>query len=154
PSAPPASYLPPTENSVNDTSHANPADPVSPSPDLVQVVLDECSAADADTVFTVLREHFPSDRGDDAPRQTGQSESAVWTGEFRAEKAPDSVPGVLLAGSVTADLQGGPVAVGRVRSVLESAFVAEQVGSVSGDQEVQVQLRLTGAEHGEPRAKA
>ncbi|CAM5280549.1 putative protein OS=Streptomyces alboniger OX=132473 GN=CP975_31585 PE=4 SV=1 [Streptomyces alboniger] len=139
---------------MNDTSNAASANPESPSPDLVQVVLDECSAADADTVFTVLREHFPSDRGDDAPRQTGQSEPAVWTGEFRAAEAPESVPGVLLADSVTADLQGGPVAVGRVRSVLESAFVAETAGTVSGDQEVQLQLRLTGAEHGESRDKA
>ncbi|MEV0122615.1 hypothetical protein AB0I16_13885 [Streptomyces sp. NPDC050703] len=139
---------------MNDTSNAASADPESPSPDLVQVVLDKCSAADADTVFGVLREYFPSDRGDDAPRQTGQSEPAVWTGEFYADKSPESVSGVLLADSVTADLQGGPVAVGRVRSVLESAFVAEAGGTVSGDQEVQLQLRLTGAEHGEPRDKA
>ncbi|MEV7194548.1 hypothetical protein AB0N81_22455 [Streptomyces sp. NPDC093510] len=120
--------------------------------DLVQVVLGECSPADADTVFNVLRAHFPSDRGADAPRQTGDACPAVWTGGFLAAHSPDSVPGVLLAGSVTAGLQGGPVAVTRLRRALESAFVVSAVGTVSGDQEVEVQLRLTGPEHGAPPA--
>lgn len=124
--------------------------PHAPSADLVQVALGECSPADADTVFDVLRTHFASDRGSDAPRQTGEECPAVWTGEFRAAHSPGSVPGVLLAGSVTADLQGGPVAVARLRRTLESAFVVSTVGSVSGDQEVEVQLRLTGPEHGAP----
>ncbi|MFK4070151.1 hypothetical protein [Streptomyces sp. NPDC029674] len=124
--------------------------PHDPSPDLVQVVLGECSPADADTVFNVLRAHFPSDRGTDAPRQTGESCPAVWTGGFRAAHSPDSVRGVLLAGSVTADLQGGPVAVDRLRRTLASAFVVSTTGTVSGDQEIEVQLRLTGPEHGAP----
>ncbi|MGW6273636.1 MULTISPECIES: hypothetical protein [unclassified Streptomyces] len=135
---------------MNDTP--GPASPTarSDSPDLVQVVLGECSAADADAVFGVLRTHFPSDRGEDAPHRTEQSRPAVWTGEFIAAKSTGPVPGVLLAGPVTADLQGGPVAVDRLRATLESAFVASTKGTVSGDQEVQLQLRLTGAEHGEP----
>ncbi|MFD4481234.1 hypothetical protein ACFWPU_34660 [Streptomyces sp. NPDC058471] len=57
---------------------------------------------------------------------------------------------MLLAGPVTADLQGSPVAVDRLRATLESAFVVSANGTASGDQEVQLQLRLTGAEHGEP----
>ncbi|WP_070321145.1 hypothetical protein [Streptomyces alboniger] len=139
---------------MNDTP--NPASPASrpDSPDVVQVVLGECSAADADTVFTVLRDHFPSDRGDDAPSQTGSSDPAVWTGAFRASRTPEPGAGVLLAGSVTADLQGGPVAVERLRAALDSAFAVTAKGTVSGDQEIQVQLRLTGAEHGEARERA
>ncbi|GAA1936157.1 hypothetical protein GCM10009837_72610 [Streptomyces durmitorensis] len=120
------------------------------SPDLVQVVLGECSAADADAVFGVLRSHFPSDRGEEAPHRTEQPRPAVWTGAFLAAHSPGPVRGVLLAGPVTADLQGAPVAVGRLRATLASAFVAADTGTASGDQEVQVQLRLTGAEHGEP----
>ncbi|MBM7169556.1 hypothetical protein JQK87_14260 [Streptomyces sp. G44] len=125
-----------------------------PDSDLVQVALDDCSPADADTVFTVLNEHFPSDRGYDAPHQTGDARPAVWTGVFCASHTPESLPGVLLAGSVTADLQGGPVAVNRVRAALESAFEAKVTGTVSGDQEVQTQMRLRGAERGEQREKA
>ncbi|MFC8128788.1 hypothetical protein [Streptomyces sp. NPDC057302] len=135
---------------MNDTS--GPASPGAQddSADLVQVVLGECSAADADAVFGVLRTHFPSDRGNEAPHRTEQPRDAVWTGAFRADHSPGPVRGVLLAGPVTADLQGGPVAVDRLRATLESAFVASDNGTASGDQEVQVQLRLTGAEHGEP----
>ncbi|MEU1014181.1 hypothetical protein ABZ383_15345 [Streptomyces sp. NPDC005900] len=137
---------------MNDTANQAPTDQEPDSPDLVEVVLGDCSAADADTVFKVLRDHFPSDRGDDAPGQTRRPDPAVWTGAFVASRTPDSVHGVLLAGSVTADLQGGPVAVERLRAALASAFEAQTTGTVSGDQEVQVQLRLTGAEHGRPPA--
>ncbi|MFD4628438.1 hypothetical protein ACFVYR_00840 [Streptomyces sp. NPDC058284] len=140
----------------NTASPATPApDPLPPSSaDLVQVVLGECSVADADTVFNVLRSHFPTDRGADAPRQTEQETPAVWTGEFRVAGSPRPARGVLLAGSVTADLQGGPVPVARLREALESAFVVSTVGTVSGDQEVEVQLRLTGVEHGAPAEDA
>lgn len=135
---------------MNDTP--GPASPIaqSDSPHLVQVVLGECSAADADAVFGVLRTHFPCDRGEDAPHRTEEPRPAVWTGGFLAVGSPEPVRGVLLAGPVTADLQGSPVAVDRLRTTLESAFVVSPGGTVSGDQEVQVQLRLTGAEHGEP----
>ncbi|MEU5687336.1 hypothetical protein [Streptomyces venezuelae] len=132
------------------TAGEHPESPHPPSADLVQVVLGECSPADADTVFTVLREHFPSDRGSDAPGQTGETCPEVWTGGFLADHSPGSVPGVLLAGSVTADLQGGPVAVSRLRAALASAFVETDAATVSGDQEVEVQLRLTGPDQGAP----
>ncbi|MFG2502143.1 hypothetical protein ACGFSB_28520 [Streptomyces sp. NPDC048441] len=130
----------------------DPASPTAPSAscDLVQVVLDECSVADADAVFGVLRTHFASDRGDAAPHRTEQPLPAVWTDDFVVDHSTGPVPGVLLAGAVTADLQGGPVAVGHLRDTLASAFSASVTGTVSGDQEVQVQLRLTGPEHGEP----
>jgi hypothetical protein len=140
----------PLEHSVNNTPDPTVPAAQSDSPDLVQVVLGECSAADADAVFGVLRAHYPSDRGEDAPHRTDQPGPAVWTGGFLASTNPGPVRGVLLAGSVTADLQGGPVAVDRLRDTLESAFVVSIVGTESGDQEVQTQLRLTGAEHGEP----
>ncbi|MGW5868551.1 hypothetical protein ACWFRJ_41110 [Streptomyces sp. NPDC055239] len=135
---------------MNDTPDPAALIAQSDSPDLVQVVLGECSAADADAVFGVLRTHFASDRGEDAPHRTEQVRPAVWTGGFLATGNPGPVRGVLLAGPVTADLQGSPVAVDRLRATLDSAFVVSDTGTASGDQEVQVQLRLTGAEHGEP----
>ncbi|MFI1677905.1 hypothetical protein [Streptomyces sp. NPDC020607] len=132
----------------------HPESPHPPSADLVQVVLGECSPADADTVFNVLREHFPSDRGADAPGRTGEATPEVWTGGFLADHSPDSVPGVLLAGTVAADLQGGPVAVSRLRAALASAFVVTDAVTVSGDQEVEVRLRLTGPDEGAPPGDA
>ncbi|MGV9881506.1 hypothetical protein [Streptomyces sp. NPDC003006] len=141
----------PNQASPDQRQHQQPD---SDSPDAVQVVLGECSAADADTVFKMLCDHFPSDRGDDAPGQTGRPDPAIWTGSFRASRTPDSVPGVLLSGPVTADLQGAPVAVDRLRAALASAFDVKTTGTVSGDQEIQMQLRLTGAEHGEPHQNA
>ncbi|MFG2650718.1 hypothetical protein [Streptomyces sp. NPDC048436] len=135
---------------MNDTPAPDSPAEQSGSPDQVQVVLGECSAADADAVFGLLRTHYPSDRGDDAPHRTEQPRPEVWTGGFLAAHDPGPVRGVLLADTVTADLQGGPVAVNRLRATLESAFATSVTGTVSGDQEVQVQLRLTGSEHGEP----
>ncbi|WP_307813293.1 hypothetical protein [Streptomyces sp. N35] len=133
-------------------------DPTAPDPDdasvdHVQVVLSECSVADADTVFNVLRAHFPSDRGAGTPRQTGDSAPKVWTGGFIAAHSPDRGPGVLLAGPVTTTLQGGPVAVARLREALDAAFVVTDLGAASGDQEIESQLRLTRPEHGAPPAE-
>jgi hypothetical protein len=43
---------------------------------------------------------------------------------------------------VTATFQGGYWAVDRLRAGLDSVFTVEDVGSTSGDQEQEVQLRL------------
>ncbi|MET9361283.1 hypothetical protein ABZX93_10245 [Streptomyces sp. NPDC006632] len=130
---------------MNDTS--SPASPdVSPdSPDLVHVMLGECSPADADAVFEVLGAHFASDRAGVVPHRGESPQPAAWTGSFRVDHAPEQVAGVLLAGPVTADLQGGPVAVDRLRKTLAEAFAVEAAGMSAGDQEVDVQIRLTSA---------
>ncbi|MEU3370544.1 hypothetical protein ACFYM2_11040 [Streptomyces sp. NPDC006711] len=126
---------------MNDTS--TPASP--DSPDLVQVMLAECSAADADAVFEVLGAHFTSDRAGVVPHRDEGPQPAAWTGSFCVDHAPEQVAGVLLSGPVTAELQGGPVAVERLRRTLAAAFAVEAAGSAAGDQEVDVQLRLTNA---------
>uniref|UniRef100_A0AAU2UWL7 GNAT family N-acetyltransferase n=1 Tax=Streptomyces sp. NBC_00003 TaxID=2903608 RepID=A0AAU2UWL7_9ACTN len=115
------------------------------SPDLVQVMLGECSAADADAVFEMLGNHFASDRAGAVPGRREGPRPAAWAGSFVVDHAPDEVAGVLLAGPVTADLQGGPVAVDRLRRTLAAAFAVEAAGSAAGDQEVDVQVRLTNA---------
>ncbi|SDL30848.1 hypothetical protein [Streptomyces indicus] len=114
-----------------------------PSVDQVQVVLGECSAADAEAVFTVLREQFPSDRDPGGPLPAGSRTPAVWIGTFAAAHRPHPGPDVRLEGPVTAQLQGGPVAVARLREALEAAFAVADLGSASGDQEVDAQLRLS-----------
>ncbi|MFE9539523.1 hypothetical protein [Streptomyces sp. NPDC006691] len=126
---------------MNDS--ASPTSPAADSPDLVHVMLGECSAADAEAVFGVLAGHFDSDRDDDVPGRREGPRPATWTGSFRADHAPAEVDGVILAGPVTADLQGGPVAVERLRHTLAAAFSVETAGSAAGDQEVDLQLRLS-----------
>ncbi|MFD7336037.1 hypothetical protein ACFV98_08520 [Streptomyces violascens] len=113
------------------------------SPDRVQVMLGECSAADADAVFEVLGTHFASDRAGAVPSRREGPRPAAWAGSFVVDHTPAEVAGVLLAGPVTADLQGGPVAVDRLQRTLAEAFAVETGGSAAGDQEVDVQLRLT-----------
>ncbi|MEU9097838.1 hypothetical protein [Streptomyces sp. NPDC048361] len=130
---------------MNDTSSSASPDTGADSPDLVHVMLGECSAADADAVFEVLGTHFTSDREGVVPHRDESPQPAAWTGSFCADHAPDDVAQVLLAGPVTADLQGGPVAVDRLRKTLAAAFTVEAAGSSAGDQEVDVQLRLTNA---------
>ncbi|WP_405886071.1 hypothetical protein OG762_02050 [Streptomyces sp. NBC_01136] len=131
---------------MNDTpsSVGSTAGQVSSS-DLVQVVLDACSAADADTVFRALDTRFMSEGGGDAPRQDTTAHPDTWTGAFLVSRSAALPPDLSLAGSVTADLQGGPVAVNRLRETLASAFAVQVSGSTSGDQEVDIQLRLTSA---------
>ncbi|MFI6335493.1 hypothetical protein [Streptomyces sp. NPDC050535] len=135
--------------SDNDTSSATPSgDPAAEwasNPDLVQVVLGDCSVADADTVFRALGSRFASERGDDAPAQRTDTHPDTWTSAFLVSDSAAPLSETILAGSVTADLQGGPVAVSRMREALASGFAVEGTGSVSGDQEVDVQLRLTAA---------
>ncbi|CAM5290378.1 hypothetical protein AB0M94_33740 [Streptomyces xanthochromogenes] len=126
---------------MNDS--ASSTSPAADSPDLVHVMLGECSAADADAVFDVLATHFDSDRDNDVPGRREGPRPATWTGSFRADHAPSDVAGVILAGPVTADLQGGPVAVDRLRHTLAAAFSVETAGSAAGDQEVDLQLRLS-----------
>ncbi|MEU9192255.1 hypothetical protein [Streptomyces hundungensis] len=130
---------------MNDST--SPASPKAEadSPDLVQVMLGECSPADADAVFEVLGTHFTSDRADVVPHRDEGPRPAAWTGSFCVDHAPGEVTGVLLSGPVTAELQGGPVAVERLRKTLAAAFSVEAAGSSAGDQEVDVQLRLTNA---------
>ncbi|MEU8484709.1 hypothetical protein [Streptomyces sp. NPDC048641] len=110
--------------------------------DLVEVVLGDCSAPDADAVFHLLADHFDHDRGEAVPHGNEGPRPAAWTGNFLVEHVPAEVAGMVLAGTVTADLQGCPVAVERLCRTLDAAFAVEKVGTVAGDQEVEVQLHL------------
>ncbi|MGW3108839.1 hypothetical protein [Streptomyces sp. NPDC001100] len=111
---------------------------------MATVSLTGASKEDAATVFDVLRTAFPTDRpADDVPREQPGDHSPVWSAEFEParERIPtDSVP---LEGSVSATLQGDYVTVDQLFEALSTAFAVDHWGAASGDQEKEVDLRLT-----------
>ncbi|MGW1208341.1 hypothetical protein ACWD5F_01750 [Streptomyces sp. NPDC002499] len=99
---------------------------------------------DAAAVFGVLRTAFPTDRpADDVPQEQPGDNSAVWSAEF--EPAQERIPAdpMPLEGSVSATLQGDYVAVDQLFEALSTAFAVDHWGAASGDQEKEVDLRLT-----------
>ncbi|NJP72347.1 hypothetical protein [Streptomyces sp. C1-2] len=113
----------------------------------VQVVLSDCSATDAGHLFTELCRHFDSDRGADdvPPHDTEGSRPTMWTGTFDTSApagTPDAPRPPRLSGPVKAEVQGEPQAVSRLREALEETFTVEELGHVSGDQEIELELRL------------
>ncbi|KOU03657.1 hypothetical protein ADK86_09635 [Streptomyces sp. NRRL F-5755] len=117
-----------------------------------QVVLSARSPADAEAVFSTLRSCFASDRaaGDtphDEPNRSGHP--MVWTENFETSEVQGDVrEGTQPAAAVTVNLQGSPLAVDRLREVLTRAFAVRAEGTVSGDQEVELQLVLESPDNG------
>ncbi|MEV5596093.1 hypothetical protein [Streptomyces sp. NPDC052496] len=115
-----------------------------------EVVLSAQSTADAETVLSTLRSCFASDRADgdtahDQRKQPGHP--TVWTETFETSEVRGDVrPNADLSAAVTADLQGSHLAVDRLRDVLTRAFSVRTEGTVSGDQEVELQIVLESAE--------
>lgn len=109
----------------------------------VSVVLSGCAKDDAGTVFDVLRAAFVTDRASvDVPQDVTGKQPTAWVAtvdvtEERVVSAP-----VRLGAPVTLDVQGGYWAVERLRQSLTGAFAVRVVGTVSGDQEEEVRLRL------------
>ncbi|MEU9365881.1 hypothetical protein AB0D78_21540 [Streptomyces avermitilis] len=111
----------------------------------VQVVLSDCPAADARRLFDVLSGRFASDRAPgDRLQETEEDRPTVWTGTFDTSHAAAGVTAeeVELSAPVTADVQGGHLAVKVLREALAEVFTVHEPGADAGDQEVQVQLRL------------
>jgi hypothetical protein len=111
----------------------------------VQVVLSDCSAADAGSLFAALCSRFSSDRcAEDKPHETEGNRPTMWTGTFdtSGSSGDTPVPPAQLSAPVTADVQGGPLAVKHLREALGEAFTMHVLGEEAGDQEVEVQLRL------------
>ncbi|MEV5608998.1 hypothetical protein [Streptomyces sp. NPDC052225] len=109
----------------------------------VGVELSECTPDDAASVLAVLCAAYPSDRVEgEAP----DPKATVWP--TTVDVTPDVAPPARtssLSGPVTADLQGGPQALSRLRATLDAAFAVEEVSTTSGDQEQVQHLRLTTA---------
>ncbi|MFG2784942.1 hypothetical protein ACGFY7_44865 [Streptomyces prunicolor] len=111
---------------------------------MATVSLTGASKEDAATVFGVLRTAFPTDRPfDDVPQEQPGDRTAVWTAEFEPTQEWIPTDPIPLEGSVSATLQGGYVAVDQLREALDVVFAVDERGTASGDQEKEVDLRLT-----------
>ncbi|MEU3725565.1 hypothetical protein [Streptomyces sp. NPDC031705] len=93
----------------------------------------------------VLAEAFP---GMTRPTPVWNAGPAAAPGIWSAtvdvrRRAPGTHPQARPASPVTAELDGAADPVRQVRAVLEDAFAGEHLGTVSGEHELQVSLRLT-----------
>jgi hypothetical protein len=125
--------------------------PVAHAPQ-VEVVVSDCSAADAGRLFAELCRRFGSDRrAEDVPHETEGSRPTMWTGTFDASATSGASEQMAsppsLSGPVKLELQGEPLAVERLRRALDAMFDVHQLGVVAGDQEVDVELRLESSAH-------
>nr|WSW70977.1 hypothetical protein OG461_35005 [Streptomyces sp. NBC_00995] len=109
----------------------------------VSVVLSGCGKGDARTVFDVLRAAFVTDRASvDVPQDVSGKRPTAWVATVDVAEARVVSGSVELGEPVTLDVQGGYWAVDRLRERLADAFSVQVVGTVSGDQEEEVRLRL------------
>ncbi|MYV55129.1 hypothetical protein [Streptomyces sp. SID3212] len=109
----------------------------------VVVALSGQDQEDAHTVFSALRTAFGSDRpADDVPQAVTGGRPTVWTATFDASDVRDEPAAARLSAPVSATLQGAYTDVDSLRRALTAAFSVRIVGTASGDQEEEVQLRL------------
>ncbi|MFF1926085.1 hypothetical protein ACFVW8_36665 [Streptomyces sp. NPDC058221] len=109
----------------------------------VSVVVSGCAKDDAGTVFDVLRAAFATDRASvDVPQDITGKRPTAWVATVDVTEERVVSGPVRLGGPVTVDAQGGYWAVDRLRQGLADAFAVQVVGTVSGDQEEEVRLRL------------
>ncbi len=137
-----------------DTAHhtviPRPGRPVGLLPRAGTFVPDACSVADADTVLRVLGTRFAEESGDDMPRHDSTARSDTWTGAFLAggtratprsrPTSPWTVPSRWRASCKAVPWRW--TGCGRPST---SAFGVQASGSASGDQEIDLRLRLTHA---------
>ncbi|MER5601215.1 hypothetical protein [Streptomyces sp. NPDC002265] len=112
-------------------------------PQSVSVEISDCTKEDARIVFDTLCACFESDRcAEDVPQHIHETRPTVWLGTFDVADRHrcDSPP--RLAGSVTADVQGGYWAIDRIRMTLDDLFAVHELSGASGDQEQELHIRL------------
>ncbi|MDF3287702.1 MULTISPECIES: hypothetical protein [Streptomyces] len=110
----------------------------------VTVVLNDCAAQDADTVFRSLNTAFPASPSGapGGPISTRQGRQTAWIENFDVSSEGPHSAARELGGPVTADLQGCPAAVRKVEHALEDSFAVAEHGLIHGDQEIDVQLLI------------
>jgi hypothetical protein len=121
----------------------------------VHVMLGDCSAADARSVFAVLSGRFTADpEGAAEPHESASGRPTVWTALFDTAGDPRGPGGpvVELSGQPTVEAQGGPLATRHLREALGAAFTVHELGTEAGDQEVQMKLRLDSSTAHETRS--
>ncbi|WP_435241701.1 hypothetical protein [Streptomyces cucumeris] len=129
---------------MNDTEETP---PTSEGATWVQVEVCGCPPGDAQTVFTALDTMFHTDRArDDEPRDPAGTGTIVWAASVDVFEAPAPAAPPRLTEPVTVSAQGGYWAVDRLLAGLASAFAVQDIGSVSGDQEREAELRLDNRE--------
>ncbi|MFF9506684.1 hypothetical protein ACF1BU_04660 [Streptomyces sp. NPDC014724] len=117
----------------------------------VTVVISGCDTGDARMVFDALRAAFTTDRASvDVPRKLAERRPTAWVATVDVSEERVVSGPVSLGAPVSIDVQGGYWAVERLRRSLAHAFDVRVVGTVSGDQEEEVRLRLRSrpADHG------
>ncbi|WP_030300315.1 hypothetical protein [Streptomyces katrae] len=113
----------------------------SPAAEVV-VAVGDCSAEDARAVLDLLERSFPAEARAGSAAQGGQA-ATVWSATLDAAKpAERKAAPVRLKDPVSVTLQGGPRAVERVQAALAGQFTVEDMGAVSGDQEMELGLRI------------
>ncbi|MEU7137366.1 hypothetical protein [Streptomyces sp. NPDC046261] len=119
------------------------------SADHVSVHLTGCGHEDAHAVFGALEAAFPEGTGPARSETRAAAPGAgptVWcmVVDARTRTAPDpeAVPAQPVT-AVTADLFGAADPVRQVREELAAVFGVESLGTVPGEHELEVRLRLT-----------
>lgn len=120
------------------------------SADHVSVHLTGCGYEDANVVFDALEAAFPEGKGptrsESRASRADEGKPMIWCTEVdtrRRSGAKAEGAGAELAGAVTADLFGAADPVRQVKEELAAAFGVEDHGTVSGEHELEVRLRLT-----------
>ncbi|WP_406378854.1 hypothetical protein [Streptomyces sp. NBC_01618] len=109
----------------------------------VTVVISGCDTGDARMVFDALRAAFTTDRASvDVPRKLAERRPTAWVATVDVTEERVISGPLALGAPVKIDVQGGYWAVERLRRSLAHAFDVRVVGTVSGDQEEEVRLRL------------
>ncbi|MQY14569.1 hypothetical protein SRB5_47370 [Streptomyces sp. RB5] len=112
--------------------------------DKVTVGLSACSAQDAAAVLEALGDTFETNwRRGEPPPEAAPGHPQVWVATVDTAHPAGAAHPPALGASVTADLQGGYLAVDRVRDALADTYTVREEGTAAGDQEKDVRLRLT-----------
>ncbi|MGW8376724.1 hypothetical protein [Streptomyces sp. ODS28] len=109
----------------------------------VSVQVSGCHKEDAQTLFAVLGGAYACDREQGRePEETPGPHHTVWSSAYEVGEPKRHPEPTVLQGTVTADVQGAPRAVSRVKDTLGEAFAVRVEGLTAGDQEQELRLRL------------
>ncbi|MDI3387891.1 hypothetical protein QIS99_17035 [Streptomyces sp. B-S-A8] len=134
---------------MNDQSTTSKAQDVATarSARCVSVTLSDCRADEAHAVLDYLSSLFPYEECGRVTPDRHPHTPNVWSAslDVTAVASPSNVPRrpVGVRGPVEVTLQGAPLDVAAVHAALEDAFSFHDEGTVSGDQEREVQLRIS-----------
>ncbi|MBB5121398.1 hypothetical protein AF335_13665 [Streptomyces eurocidicus] len=119
------------------------------SADHVSIHVTDCGHQDAGAVFRALESAFPDvteeARSEVRAAAAGEEHPMVWcmVVDTRTGHVPSTATAVPLSGGVSVDLFGAADPVRKVRQELAAAFSVEDRGTVPGEHELEVRLRLT-----------